>query len=135
MARWSGALALVVFGCCAGLCGTSIASDKPVTAGNSSAAPAGTFQSRLERVRAQVESGECGPALEIAQPSEDPAEGGKLLQLAAQAQAARGESSSARRTAARMPTAESRGGARAELARHRASAGGGTGADFGPLID
>lgn len=81
-----------------------------------------------EQIQAHLTAGEFGPALNLAQAIENNADRDVALKQIAQAQAASGETSSARRTLGRMTD-------RRQATTEKAQLGGGSMADFQPLID
>ena len=86
-------------------------------------------------IRKQLEAGEFAPALEVAGAIQDPQQRTRMLQQIAAAQRAVGEFGAARNTAAIIPDPRERARERTTTVRERNLRGGGTGADFGPLID
>jgi len=102
-----------------------------MSVGRVDAAEEGSASPALKaQVQAQIDAGEFGPAFETAKKAATPAEQRELMQLILEAQVKAADFTSARRTARRLP-AEGRGAATPAPA----SAPGGSGADFQPLID
>lgn len=92
-------------------------------------------QARLQRLQAQLEAGEFGPAMQTAGTAQDAIEKSQLLSLVADAQMEAGEFDGALMAIGRIPIPERRREARGRRAARIALAGGGSGADFGQLIE
>ncbi len=90
---------------------------------------------RLDRLNAQLEAGEFGPALETAQSTSDAAERSQLLKLVADAQMKAGAFDAALGSIRRIPIPRQRESARQQRASRRALAGGGAQPDFDSLIE
>src|SRR5579871_3433561 len=131
MVRWTTAFTLFALGICVVTSTVGLAADDSAPQNNSPE----TSRARLERFRAQVESGEFGPALEAALSTKDAQERESLLKFIADKQAESGDFASALGTAGRLSSPESRGRKRADLTRRSQLAGGGTGANYGPLMN
>ena len=91
-------------------------------------------EQRTQQVSAHIAAGEFGPAMEVARQATDPSERVRLLNLVSQAQMKQGDFQAALSTIRQMPAGNERRQAQQEHAQRRALAGG-SGADFGPLID
>lgn len=100
----------------------------------SEAAPTKT-ETPADRVRAHAEAGEFGLAMDVARNIADIRERAVLLRVVADAQMEAGEFAGAMHAIQRIPVPQLRGDARGELATQEALAGGGSLADFQPLID
>ena len=133
------AAASVLLGLCGLLPGVIAAAEKSGATVKSAKTDAkvrpATAAARADRLTAQLEAGEFGPALRTAEATSDVAERDRLIRQVAMAQTASGDFDSARRTSRRLATPESRVRARGEAARQQSFAGGGSGADFTQLID
>ncbi len=90
-------------------------------------------QTRVQRLQAQLEAGEFGPALETAGTATDAIERTRLLSLVADAQMEAGEFDGALLAIGRIPIPERRREARGRRAVRNALAGGGSQADFTQL--
>ena len=105
-----------------------------VVAQNEPAEPPRPEESALDRVRAHTEAGEFGLAMDVAQKIADVRERATLMRIVADAQIQAGEFDGALHAIRRIPIPELRGEAQGERAKQQSLAGGGSMANFGPLI-
>ena len=87
-----------------------------------------------EAIAAHLAAGEFGPALDVAQATEDPAERTRLIEQVVTAQVQAGEFQAARTAARRIPEPRQRVAQRGRIAGQQSLAGG-AGANFQDLID
>eukprot|EP00913_Durusdinium_trenchii_P010931 g10260.t1 len=90
---------------------------------------------RIGKVKAHIAAGEFGPALDIAATATDRTEKTQLMRLVADAMMKAGQFDAALAVIRRIPNDQVRAAAHTERASQAATAAGGTGADFQPLID
>ncbi|MFO1023396.1 MAG: hypothetical protein U0903_22295 [Planctomycetales bacterium] len=87
------------------------------------------------KVQAHLAAGEYGPALTLAQSVTDQKSKAELVQQIVDAQIAAGDFKAAELTSRQETTPAGRGRMRSEIARKREFQGGGSQANYGPLID
>ncbi len=92
-------------------------------------------QQRIDLVKAQLASGEFGPAIATAQSTTDAAEQTQLLKLVVAAQLKTGDFDGALATIRQIPIPAERDLARSQRVDEMTLAGGGSGADFTQLIE
>ncbi len=112
---------------------------QPAVAVSTKPQPAATTQPnpqavRSANVKSHIAAGEYGPALDIADAVADQAEKTHLLRLIAAAMTKGGDFDAALAVIRRIPNKTARKAARGERNAEVASAAGGSGANFGPLI-
>ncbi|MGQ0634723.1 MAG: DUF1598 domain-containing protein [Planctomycetaceae bacterium] len=88
-----------------------------------------------DQLRARLEAGEFGPALDAAEKLDDLTEQVRQLSEIAGAQSAAGDFGGAAQTARKIPARPERSRAGGQIIRDRTRAGGGTQANFGPLMN
>ena len=92
-------------------------------------------ESTRDLVKAHAEAGEFGLAMDLAQTIADVQERAALLRIVADTQIAAGELDGAMHAIRRIPIPELRGQAQGERARQQSLSGGGSMANFGPLMN
>ncbi len=93
-----------------------------------------TQRSALDLVKAHTEAGEFGLAMDVAQTIADVRNRATLMRIVADAQIEAGEFDGAMHAIRRIPIPELRGEAQGDRVRQQSLSGGGSFANFGPLI-